>query len=97
MGLGTGQGWRIFQIAKKPRMRGGVGGRMPTPERLEAARHRCLIDEGLEDRFPGTWGILFDVGGAARMNGIGFDEGRTKPWQEGWIAGDINMGLAGVE
>ncbi len=57
------------------------GWEVPTPERLEAARQRCLIDEGLEDRFPGTWGILFDVGGDARMNGIGFDEGRTKPWQ----------------
>ena len=33
----------------------------------------------------------------ARTNGVPFDEGRTQPWKEGWIAADINMGLAGIE
>jgi hypothetical protein len=30
-------------------------------------------------------------------NGVPFDEGRTQPWKEGWIAADINVGLAGFE
>jgi hypothetical protein len=31
------------------------------------------------------------------VNGVPFDEGRTEPWKEGWIAADINMGIANVE
>jgi hypothetical protein len=38
-----------------------------------------------------------DAGGDARTNGVRFDEGRTQPWKEGWIAADINVGLAGIE
>jgi hypothetical protein len=42
-------------------------------------------------------GLLFDAGGDARANGVPFDQGRTQPWKEGWIAADINVGLAGIE
>jgi hypothetical protein len=44
-----------------------------------------------------TWGLLLDAGDDARANGVPFDEGRTQPWKDGWIAADINVGLAGIE
>jgi hypothetical protein len=52
---------------------------------------------GGEDDYAETWGLLFDAGGDARANGVPFDECRTQPWKEGWIAADINVGLAGFE
>ena len=66
-------------------------------EMLESARHKRILAEGLEDDYPETWGILFDAGGDARVNGIAFDEERTAPWKEGWIETDINMGVHGLE
>jgi hypothetical protein len=44
-----------------------------------------------------AWGLLFDAGGDARVNGIPFDDQRTAPWKEGWIETDINLGAHGVE
>jgi hypothetical protein len=55
------------------------------------------LADGGEDAYAETWGLLFDAGGDARANGVPFDEGRTQPWKEGWIAADINLGLAGFE
>ena len=66
-------------------------------EVIELARHKRVLAEGREDNYPETWGLLFDAGGDARVNGVPFDEGRTEPWKEGWIAADINMGTAGIE
>lgn len=39
--------------------------------------------------------MLFDAGGDARVNGVGFDENRTDPWKEGWIDVDIKLGTLG--
>ena len=66
-------------------------------EALELDRHKRVLAEGGEDDYAETWGLLFDAGGDARANGVPFDEGRTQPWKEGWIAADINVGLAGFE
>jgi len=44
-----------------------------------------------------TWGLLFDAGGDARVNGIPFDSEHTAPWKEGWIETDVNLGVHGVE
>jgi hypothetical protein len=66
-------------------------------DRLESARHRKVVDEGLEDSYEATWGVLFDAGREARLHGIGFDEGRTQPWQAGWVKTDISVGVAGIE
>ena len=63
-------------------------------EALELARHKCVLAEGREDAYTNTWGLLSDAGGDARLNGISFDKARTQPWKEGWIAADINVGLA---
>ena len=62
-------------------------------EALESARHNQALEEGREDHFESTWGHLFDSGEEARVNGLPFDEGRTEPWKEGWIAVDINLGV----
>src|ERR1700723_595218 len=35
--------------------------------------------------------------GDARGNGVPFDGGGHQPWKKGWIAADINVGLAGFE
>lgn len=64
-------------------------------ELLESVRHKRVLAEGGEDAFPGTWGLLFDAGGDARVNGISFDEERTQPWKDGWIETDINLGVHG--
>jgi hypothetical protein len=64
---------------------------------LESARHGRVVAEGREDHYPDTWGLLFDAGGDARVNGIPFDDERTAPWKEGWIATDINLGVRGVD
>jgi hypothetical protein len=61
-------------------------------EALELDRHKRVLANGGEDDYAETGGLLFDVGGDARANGIPFDEGRTQPWKEGWIAADINVG-----
>ena len=53
-------------------------------ELLAAQRHKKVPAEGGEDDFATTWGVLFDAGGDARVNGIPFDRGRTQPWKEGW-------------
>jgi hypothetical protein len=66
-------------------------------EALELDRHKRVLADGREDAYAETWGLLFDAGGDARANGVPFDEGRTQPWKEGWIAADINLGLAGIE
>jgi hypothetical protein len=66
-------------------------------EALELARHKRALAEGREDDYADTWGLLFDAGGDARSNGISFDEARTQPRKEGWIAADINVGLSGFE
>lgn len=65
-------------------------------DRLEAARHRKVVDEGLEDSYEATWGVLFDAGREARLHGIGFDEGLTQPWQAGWVKTDISVGVSGT-
>jgi len=62
-------------------------------EALESARHKQALAEGREDHFEDTWGNLFDSGEEARANGVPFDEQRTEPWKEGWIAVDINLGM----
>lgn len=62
-------------------------------EALESERHKNVLAEGREDVFAHTWGVLFDSGEDARTNDIPFDEARTEPWKEGWIAADINVGL----
>jgi len=62
--------------------------------------YRTIFDVWCSDPeydFPGTWGLLFDAGGDARVNGIPFDEGRTAPWKEGWIETDVNLGVHGLE
>jgi hypothetical protein len=64
-------------------------------EALELTRHRQVVAEGLEDDYMYTWGLLFDGGRDARMNGIPFDAGRTRPWKQGWIAADIELGSGG--
>ena len=66
-------------------------------EALELDRHKRVLADGGEDDYAETWGLLFDAGGDARANRIPFDEDRTQPWKEGWIAADINVGLAGFE
>ena len=66
-------------------------------EMLELARHNHAIAEGREDDYSDTWGLLFDAGGDARVNGIPFAEERTAPWKEGWIETDINLGVHGLE
>lgn len=52
-------------------------------ETLELARHNRAIAEGKEDDYLRTWGLLFDAGGSARVNGVSFAEERTLPWKEG--------------
>ena len=74
-----------------------VGWEDADTEMLELARHNHAIAEGREDDYPDTWGLLFDAGGDARVNGIPFAEERTAPWKEGWIETDINLGVLGLE
>jgi len=47
-----------------------VGWEDADTEFLELARHNQAIAEGWEDDFSDTWGLLFDAGGDARVNGI---------------------------
>jgi hypothetical protein len=74
-----------------------VGWEDADTELLESERHNRAVEEGREDDYPDTWGVLFDAGSDARANGIPFDEKRTAPWKEGWTATDINLGVVGVE
>ena len=62
-------------------------------EALESARHKQASDEGREYHFEETWGNLFDSGEEARANGVAFEDERTEPWKEGWIAVDIKLGM----
>ena len=62
-------------------------------EALESARHKQASAEGREYQFEDTWGNLFDSGEEARANGVPFEEERTEPWKEGWIAVDIKLGM----
>ena len=79
---------------RKPRLiAGAVDGKDADTEALESARHKKVLAEGREDHFEDTWGNLFDSGEEARANGIPFDDERTEPWKEGWIATDINLGI----
>jgi hypothetical protein len=59
----------------------------------ERRRQRLVCGE--RDDCEESWGLLFDAGGDARVNGIAFDARRTEPWKEGWIDADINLGAAG--
>ncbi len=61
-------------------------------ELLESARHRRTLEEGREDRYFATRGVLFDAGRDARLHGVLFDRERTEPWQQGWVAADIEIG-----
>lgn len=63
-------------------------------ELLASDGHEQKLVEGESDDYGENWGLLFDAGGDARVNGIGFDEQRTQPWKEGWIDADINFGMA---
>jgi hypothetical protein len=74
-----------------------VGWEDADTEMLELARHKRALAEGREDNYSDTWNLLFDGGGDARVNGIPFNEDRTEPWKEGWIAAEINMGVHGLE
>ena len=62
-------------------------------EAIESSRHKQALAEGREDRLEDTWGNLLDCGEGARANGVPFDEQRTEPWREGWIAVDISLGV----
>ena len=62
-------------------------------EAIESVRHKHTLAEVMEDHFEDTWGNLFDSGEEARANGVPFDEDRTEPWKEGWIAVAINIGM----
>ena len=44
------------------------------------------------DDFTGTRRLLFHAGRLARENGVAFDQARTEPWKEGWVAADIEIG-----
>ncbi len=61
-------------------------------ELLEQARHARSLEEGREDDFPGTRRLLLDAGRLARENGVAFDQARTEPWKEGWVAADVEIG-----
>jgi hypothetical protein len=63
-------------------------------ELLASDKHEQRLACGESDDYGETWGLLFDAGGDARVNGITFDERRTQPWKEGWIDADINFGMA---
>jgi hypothetical protein len=64
---------------------------------LELARHKQALSDGRKDDYLDTWGLLFDAGGDARVNGIPFDDQHTAPWKEAWIETDINLGVRGLE
>jgi hypothetical protein len=74
-----------------------VGCEDANTETFELARHKQALAAGREDNYSESWNLLFDGGGDARVNGVPFDEDRTEPWKEGWIAADINMGVHGLE
>jgi hypothetical protein len=63
-------------------------------ELVVTTHHEQKIADGESDDYGESWGLLFDAGGDARVNGIAFDERRTQPWKEGWIDADINFGMA---
>jgi hypothetical protein len=93
----TGYGARLSAIPKSEAAHycWRVGWDDADTELLESERHKKVLAEGGEDDFAATWGVLFDAGGDARVNGIPFDRGRTQPWKEGWIDADINIGMIG--
>jgi hypothetical protein len=63
-------------------------------ELLASDSHEQKLADGETDDYGENWGLLFDAGGDARVNGIAFDSRRTQPWKEGWIDADINFGMA---
>ncbi len=65
-------------------------------EMLELARHNHGIAEGREDDLSDMWGLLFDSGGDAGVNGIPFTEERTAPGVGLNRRADINLGVRGV-
>ena len=74
-----------------------VGWEDADTEVSELARHNHAIAEGREDDYSDTWGLLFDAGGDARVNGIPFAEEGTAPWKERSIETYINIGVHGLE
>ena len=92
-----GAACRNFLTQKRPITAWRCGREDADTEAIELARHSQVLAEGREDDYPEAWGLPFDAGRDARVNGVPFDEGRTEPWKEGWIAADINMGIANVE
>ncbi|NYF91413.1 hypothetical protein HDF08_003515 [Edaphobacter lichenicola] len=54
-----------------------------------------VLEEGGEDNFVETWGLLFYAGSQAKANGIPFDSARSDLWKEGWICVDISLGMLG--
>lgn len=63
-------------------------------ELLASDKHEQKLADGRSDDYDESWWLLFDAGGDARVNGIGFDERRTQPWKQGWIDADINFGVS---
>ena len=61
----------------------------------ESVRQRQTLAAGGKDDHSEVWGLLFDAGGDARVNGIAFAAGRTDAWKEGWIDADIKLGILG--
>ena len=74
MPLVIGLGSQRSPIRKKHIIAGAAGWEDADTETLELARHRKALAEGREDDYPETWGLLFDAGGDARINGIPFDD-----------------------
>ena len=61
-------------------------------ELLESARQRQRVAIGEEEDFRQTGADLYHVGGQARTHDFPFDEARTRPWKQGGVDADINVG-----
>ena len=61
-------------------------------ELLESSRQRQRLDAGDEEDFRQTGADLYHVGGLARIHDFPFNECRTRPWKQGWVDADINVG-----
>ncbi len=62
-------------------------------EAIESARHKQALAEGMEDHFEDTYGNLFNSEKRREPTVLLFDEDRTEPWKEGWVAVDTNFGM----